>query len=75
VFDQSAIIFIIIIWQKKKLEKDDVGAIVALHNTGLSQRQIARQLSIAASSVNLRDPFPLLGQEDQERRVQGLIIL
>lgn len=38
---------------QKFLEKDQVGAIVALHNNNLSQRQIAQQLNIAQSTVNM----------------------
>ena len=35
----------------KQLEKDQVGAIVALSNTGLSQCQIAQQLNTAQRIV------------------------
>lgn len=38
---------------KKQLSKDVRGAIIALHNCGKSQGQIAKELNIAKSTVNL----------------------
>ena len=38
---------------KKQLSSDKVGAIVALHQVGKSQREIAKHLEISQSTVNL----------------------